>query len=91
MAKQGQKFNTYTKEFRNKMIEELQTKTANEISKEFNINVSTLKSWKASFKKQKLNTKKGPKKGEVKDLEYYKVRYEFLKKLQDFHKQNNTK
>lgn len=91
MAKKGQKFNTYSKEFRWKMIQELKIKTVSAVAKEFNVNLSTLNSWKRSHDKNKLNLKKGPKKRAIKDKEYYKVRYEILKKLQDFHKQNNIK
>jgi len=46
MAKKGQKFNTYSKEFRWKMIQELKIKTVSAVVKKFNVNLSTNYSYK---------------------------------------------
>ncbi|WP_338955392.1 hypothetical protein [Spiroplasma endosymbiont of Polydrusus cervinus] len=46
----------------------------------------TVASWYENFKKGILNTNKGPKESfEKRDLNYYKVRYELLKKFHDFY------
>ncbi len=46
----------------------------------------TVASWYENFKKGILNTNKGPKESfKKRDLNYYKVRYELLKKLHDFY------
>ncbi|WP_425378808.1 hypothetical protein [Spiroplasma endosymbiont of Polydrusus pterygomalis] len=46
----------------------------------------TVASWYENFKKGILNTNKGQKESfKKRDLNYYKVRYELLKKLHDFY------
>ncbi|WP_425378708.1 hypothetical protein [Spiroplasma endosymbiont of Polydrusus pterygomalis] len=48
--------------------------------------MQSIASWYGNFKKGILNTNKGPKEKRGKrDLNYYKVRYELLKKLHDFY------
>ncbi|WP_338991167.1 hypothetical protein [Spiroplasma endosymbiont of Seladonia tumulorum] len=85
MAKKGQKYNKYTSEFRTKIIEEIKQKSCWIVAKQYNINANTVESWWANHKKGKLNNPKGPKISFGKrKLEYYKTRYELLKKLHDF-------
>lgn len=86
MARKGQKYNKYTSEFRTKIIKEIKQKSCWIVAKQYNLNANTVESWWANHKKGILNTQKGPKKPfGKKDLNYYKVRYELLKKLHDFY------
>ncbi|WP_342268782.1 IS3 family transposase [Spiroplasma endosymbiont of Aspidapion aeneum] len=60
MANLGQKFKTYDPIFRRKIVKWFfNGKSILQISEEYNINRSTIKSWIASFKKGKLNNSRG--------------------------------
>lgn len=83
MAKKGQKFNKYTKEFRQMIINEVLEFGYTYIAIKYNINKNTVQSWYLNYKKGILNKKPRPE--GTRDLEYYKVRYEILKKLHDFY------
>ncbi|UZQ29821.1 MAG: hypothetical protein OHM56_11945 [Spiroplasma phoeniceum] len=86
MAKKGQKFKTYTAEFRKNTVKQNEKTSLTYISKKYKVNIKTLDSWQINFKKRILNTQKGPKEPfGKKDLNYYKVRHELLKKLHDFY------
>lgn len=86
MARKGQKYNKYTSEFRTKIIEEIKQKSFWVVAKQYNLNANTVESWWANYKKGKLNNPKEPQISFGKrDLEYYKTRYELLKKLHDFY------
>ncbi|WP_425378321.1 hypothetical protein [Spiroplasma endosymbiont of Polydrusus pterygomalis] len=86
MARKGQKFNKYTADFRKMIGQEVKNNSISFIAKKYAINKKTFASWYENFKKGILNTNKGPKESfEKRDLNYYKVRYELLKKLHDFY------
>ncbi|UZQ31252.1 MAG: hypothetical protein OHM56_07380 [Spiroplasma phoeniceum] len=86
MAKKGQKFKTYTAEFRKNKVKQIEQTSLTYISKKYKVNIKTINSWQKNFKKGILNTPKGPKEPFGKKyLNYYKVRYELLKKLHDFY------
>ncbi|WP_425378515.1 transposase family protein [Spiroplasma endosymbiont of Polydrusus pterygomalis] len=86
MARKGQKFNKYTADFRKRIGQEVKNNSISFIAKKYAINKKTVSSWYENFKKGILNTNKGQKESfEKRDLNYYKVRYELLKKLHDFY------
>ncbi|RUO86367.1 transposase [Spiroplasma endosymbiont of Megaselia nigra] len=86
MAGKERKFKTYTAEFRKNTVKEIEQTSLTYIAQKYKVNIKTLDSWQRNFKKGILNTPKGPKKPfGKKDLNYYKVRYELLKKLHDFY------
>lgn len=89
MAKKGQKFKKYTKEFREQVIKEVLKFGCSYCAYKYKINVSTVESWYWNYKKGILNKNPGPE--GPKNLEYYKVRYELLKKLHDFYNCKNRK
>jgi transposase len=86
MAKKGQRFNSYTEEFKTKIIQDRQNgASADYIAKKFKISKNTV--WTIIRKYEKTgmvkseNSKKGRRKDENID---YKERYEILKKYQAF-------
>ena len=91
MAKKGQKFNNYTKELK----EEILNKHFNEkasagfLSKEYGISIGTIKGWIFKARKGRtaltdtINSRVGRPKKETGEIDY-KERYEILKKFQDF-------
>lgn len=86
MARKGQKFKTYTAEFRKNIVKEIEQTSLTYVAQKYKVNIKTIDSWQRNFKKRILNTPKGPKEPfGKKDLNYYKVRYELLKKLHDFY------
>ena len=91
MAKKGQKFNNYTKEFKEVILNEyLSNKvSAGQLSKEYGISANTIRTWalKARNGKEVLVDTKDARRGRSKekpDEIDYKERYEILKKFQDF-------
>lgn len=95
MAKIGQKFNKYSKEFKKEIMNKyLNNKgTSHSLSKEYNIPLKTVKNWITKINKNIDITvsnisKKGRRKEEAID---YKERYEILKKYQAFLKAQREK
>ncbi len=94
MAKKGQKFNNYSKEFKEEILNKYFNNqgSALSLSKEYNISVKTIETWIRKFKKPELYVSSGklgrPKKDEEID---YKERYEILKKYQAFIKAQREK
>lgn len=89
MAKKGQKFNKYSNEFRDKIINEYFSRNSGGsiyLGKKYNISNYTIDTWIRKYKKQgnldnDINHTRGRKKEENID---YKERYEILKKYQAF-------
>ena len=87
MAKKGQKFNNYSKEFKEEVLNKYFNNqgSALSLSKEYKISVKTIETWIRKLKKPELYVISGkigrPKKDEEID---YKERYEILKKYQAF-------
>ena len=88
MASKGQKFNKYSKELKEEIMNKYLNNqgTANYLSKEYNIPLKTVKTWVYKINKNiditiDNQSKKGRKKEENID---YKERYEILKKYQTF-------
>ena len=90
MASKGQKFNKYTEETINDVLEELKLgKSSLQISRERNIPSKTIRTWKV---KRILHPEKfpgqGQKRGRPKEKELtkedWKERYEIIKKYQAF-------
>ena len=89
MAKKGQKFNKYSNEFRDKIINEYFSGNSGGsiyLGKKYNISNYTIDTWIRKYKKQgnldnDINHTRGRKKEENID---YKERYEILKKYQAF-------
>ena len=94
MAKKGQKFNNYSKEFKEEILNKYFNNqgSALSLSKEYNISVKTIETWIRKLKKPELYVSSGkigrPKKDEEID---YKERYEILKKYQAFIKAQREK
>lgn len=73
-------------QFRKNTVKENEQTSLTYVAQKYKVNIKTLNSWQINFKKGILNTPKGPKEPfGKKDLNYYKVRYELLKKLHDFY------
>ena len=83
MASKGQKFKKYTKEFKDKVLEEYhQGYSARYLANKYNITSrNTIFTWNVQNKCPKLAKPGRPKKDENID---YKERYEILKKYQAF-------
>ena len=85
MAKKGQKFNKYTPELRQKILNKYFSKqgSSRSLAEEYNISYKTIETWIRAYKKDiPLGyQKKGRPKEENND---YKERYEILKKFQAF-------
>ena len=93
MAKKGQKFNNYTKEFKEKVIKEKLIKGGSYryLSKKYNIPEGTIITWVDRYKKdgnQLIERKHGRPKNEEID---YKERYEILKKFLEYEKEDKRK
>ena len=91
MAKKGQKFNNYTKEIKEAILNEyLNNKVSSRyLSGEYGISENTIRTWarKARDGKDVLVDTKDTRRGRPKenpDEINYKERYEILKKYQDF-------
>ena len=91
MAKKGQKFNNYTKELKEEILERHFNEkiSTGELSREYNISSNTIRTWtrKAKLGKDVLidtvDSRKGRPKKNPDEIDY-KERYEILKKFQDF-------
>ena len=91
MAKKGQKFNNYTKEIKEAILNEyLNNKvSAGQLSRDYGISENTIRTWvrKARSGKEVLvdtkDTRRGRPKENSEEIDY-KERYEILKKYQDF-------
>ncbi|MBR2587644.1 MAG: hypothetical protein IKF82_02045 [Bacilli bacterium] len=88
MAYKGQKFNKYSNELKEEIMNKYLNNqgTSNSLSKEYDIPLKTVKNWVVKINKKidisiNNNSKKGRKKEENID---YKERYEILKKFQAF-------
>ena len=94
MAKKGQKFNKYTKEYKEEILNKYFNNqgSALSLSREYNISVKTIETWIRKSKRPELYEKHKkigrPKKNEEID---YKERYEILKKYQAFIKAQRGK
>ena len=90
MASKGQKFNKYTEEIINEVLEELKLgKSSLQISRERNIPAKTIRTWKLKRILHPENyLRQGQKRGRQKEStltkEDWKERYEILKKYQAF-------
>ena len=91
MAKKGQKFNNYTKEIKEAILNEYlnNTVSAGQLSRENGISENTIRTWarKARSGKEVLLDTKDSRRGRPKENPNeidYKERYEILKKYQDF-------
>lgn len=89
MASKGQKFNKYTNEYRNEIIEKFQKGASSTcLAKEYGISRFTILTWIRKTKHPELYLGQGQKRGRPKESdltkEDYKERYEILKKYQAF-------
>ena len=97
MASKGQKFNKYTEDIINEVLNELKTgKSSLQISRERNIPAKTIRTWKLKrILHPELYPNQGQKRGRPKDSnltkEDWKERYEILKKYQAFLKVQREK
>ena len=96
MASKGQKFNKYSNELKNEIIQKyLDGKgTARSLGKEYSVSYKTIDTMIYRYKHPELKTGRKPKgRPKEKDLtkEDYKERYEILKKYQAFLKAQREK
>ena len=97
MASKGQKFNKYTEDIINEVLNELKIgKSSLQISRERNIPAKTIRTWKLKrILHPELYPNQGQKRGKPKDSnltkEDWKERYEILKKYQAFLKVQREK
>ena len=97
MASKGQKFNKYSEETINLVLNELKIgKSSLQISKERNIPAKTIRNWKLKrILHPELYSNQGKKRGRPKESnltkEDWKERYEILKKYQAFLKAQREK
>lgn len=94
MAKKGQKFNSYTPEFKEKILEEwfVHGKSAMSIAKEYGISNKTIETWIRKEKKPEEYPGHGQKRGRPSEKnEDWKERYEILKKYRAFLKVQREK
>ena len=88
MASKGQKFNKYSEEFKDVILEKLNKGfTSNYLAKEYNISRGTILTWMNKRRKQgdlknDIYHNRGRKKERNLSIEDYKERYEILKKYQ---------
>ena len=97
MASKGQKFNKYSEEFKDEILEKLNKGfTSNYLAKEYNISRGTILTWKNKRRKQgdlknDIYHNRGRKKERNLSIEDYKESYEILKKYQAFLKAQREK
>ena len=97
MASKGQKFNKYSEEFKDEILEKLNKGfTSNYLAKEYNISRGTILTWMNKRRKQgdlknDIYHNRGRKKERNLSIEDYKERYEILKKYQAFFKAQREK
>jgi transposase len=87
MAKKGQKFNSYTAEFKQMVLEEKfkGIKSNGQIAREYGLSINTVGTWIRKAKKPEEYPGLGKKKGRPKETEDdWKERYQILKKYQVF-------
>jgi len=87
MASKGQKFNKYTKEFKEKVLKEYfdGERSYKSLSDIYKIPIKTLKTWVDTVRYPQRHLGAGQKKGRQKDSETdWKEKYEILKKYQVF-------
>jgi transposase-like protein len=87
MAKKGQKFNSYTAEFKQKILDEWanDNKPPNRLAHENGISRKTIETWIRKLKKPEEYPGFGNKKGRPKETEAdWKERYQILKKFRVF-------
>ena len=90
MAKKGQKYEKYSLEFKNKLLEYYQNNNCStyDLSRQFSVPRNTIKNWIYIPEKSLSFSKKGRPKN---DTINYKERYEILKKYQAFLKEQREK
>ena len=97
MVSKGQKFNKYSEEFKDEILEKLNKGiTSNYLAKEYNISRGTILTWMNKRRKQgdlknDIYHNRGRKKERNLSIEDYKERYEILKKYQAFLKAQREK
>ena len=97
MASKGQKFNKYSEEFKDEILEKLNKGfTSNYLAKEYNISRGTILTWMKKRRKQgdlknDIYHNRGRKKERNLSIEDYKERYEILKKYRAFLKAQREK
>ena len=94
MAKKGQKFNKYSKEFKEEILNKYFNNqgSAQSLSIEYHISIKTNETQIRKFKKPELYVSLGKRGRPKKDDEIdYKERYEILKKYQAFIKAQREK
>jgi len=87
MASKGQKFNKYTKDFKEKVLKDYFDGNGSykSLSDKYEIPVNTLYTWVDTVRYPKRHLGTGQKKGRPKDSEIdWKEKYEILKKYQTF-------
>ena len=87
MAKKGQKFNSYTDEFKQKILDEKfkGSKSNDQIAHENGLSINTVGTWIRKVKKPEEYPGLGNKRGRPKESETdWKERYHILKKYQVF-------
>ena len=91
MAKQGQKFNNYTKEVKEEILQKYlnHEASAGQLSRDYGISENTIRTWVRKARKGEnvlvdtKETRRGRPKENSEEIDY-KERYEILKKFQDF-------
>ena len=95
MAKKGQKFNRYTPELRQEILNKYFSKQGSirSLAKEYGISYKTIGNWISAYKKDIPIgfQKRGRPKNDNNDNIDYKERYEILKKFQAFIKAQREK
>ena len=96
MASKGQKFNKYSSNLKEEIINELlDGKSYTELSRKYDISAKTISTWQQKLRHPEKYSGLGQKRGrpKEKDLikEDYKERYEILKKYQAFLKAQREK
>lgn len=97
MASKNQKFNKYSKKFKNEILKKLKEGvSSNYLSKKYNISRGTINTWQFKLRKQgnldnDIYHKRGRKKEKDLTKEDWKERYEILKKYQAFLKAQREK
>lgn len=93
MARKGQKFNKYSKEFKEEVLKEYMEGegTSRQLGRKYEISYKTIETWIYQYKHSEL--RRGKKRGRPKSTGEtdYKERYEILKKYQTFLKAQREK
>lgn len=96
MAKKGQKFDKYSEETKEKVVQELiNGESYRQLARKYSIPRGTVSTWQQKIRHPEIYQNQGIKRGrpKEKDLtkEDYKERYEILKKYQAFLKEQRGK